>query len=97
MPLQYNAKSVFIVVNASLRWLNNVSGAYLVQVSLLLIGQGDLGHFYRYRPCFPWLEDCADFSPTLEFSVNHFSAIQAASQSIFSMNNYTTGMKKISS
>ncbi len=26
-------------VNGSLRWLNNVVGVYLVQVSLLLIGQ----------------------------------------------------------
>jgi hypothetical protein len=45
-----NAKSVFLVVNASLRWLNNVSGAYFVQVSLLLIGQQVLGHFFRYQP-----------------------------------------------
>jgi hypothetical protein len=42
----YNAKSVFLVVNVSLRWLNNavlsvlsVLSVYLVQVSLLLIGQ----------------------------------------------------------
>jgi hypothetical protein len=35
--------------NVSLRWLNNVSGVYLVQVSLLLIGQQGLGHFFRYR------------------------------------------------
>ncbi len=28
--LLYNAKSVFLAVNASLRWLNNVSGVYLV-------------------------------------------------------------------
>ncbi len=31
-------KSVFLEVNASLRWLNNVTGVYLVQVSLLSIG-----------------------------------------------------------
>jgi hypothetical protein len=30
-------KSVFLAVNASLCWLNNVSGVYLVQVSLILI------------------------------------------------------------
>jgi hypothetical protein len=35
----YNAKSVFLAVNASLHWLNNVIGVYLTQVSLLLIGQ----------------------------------------------------------
>ncbi len=49
----YNSKSVFLVVNASLRWLNNVSGVHLVQVSLLLVGQQGLGDFYRYRPLLP--------------------------------------------
>jgi hypothetical protein len=38
------------VVNASLRWLNYVSGVHLVQVSLLLIGPQGLGDF---GPCFP--------------------------------------------
>jgi hypothetical protein len=33
--------------------LNNVVGVFLVQVSLLLIGQQGLGHFYRYRPLLP--------------------------------------------
>jgi hypothetical protein len=41
---------VFLEVNASLRWLNNVVGLSLVQVSSLLIGQQGLGHFFRYRP-----------------------------------------------
>jgi hypothetical protein len=49
----YNAKSVFFTVNASLCWLNNVVGVYLVQVSLLLIGQQGLGHFFGIGPCFP--------------------------------------------
>jgi hypothetical protein len=40
-------------VNASLRWLNNVVGVYLVQVSLLLIGQQGLVDFFRYRPLLP--------------------------------------------
>jgi hypothetical protein len=44
-----NAKSVFLAINASLHWLNNVRGMYLVQVSLLLIGQEGLGNFIRYR------------------------------------------------
>jgi hypothetical protein len=35
----YNAISGFLAVNASLRWLNNVNGVYLIQVSLLLIIQ----------------------------------------------------------
>ncbi len=33
---------------SSLRWLNNVRGVYLVQVSFLRIGQQGLGHFFRY-------------------------------------------------
>jgi hypothetical protein len=40
-------------VHVSLHWLNNVSGAYLVQVSLRLIGQQGLGHFSRYRTLLP--------------------------------------------
>jgi hypothetical protein len=54
------------VVIASLRWLN-VSGVYLVQVFLLLIGLQGLGQFFRYRPLPPIrlsLEDCANFTPT---------------------------------
>jgi hypothetical protein len=49
----HNAKSVFLAVNASLRWLDNVSGVYLVQVSLFLIGQQGLKYFFRYRPLLP--------------------------------------------
>jgi hypothetical protein len=48
----FNAYSVFLAVNASLCCLNNVSGVHLVQVSLLLIGQQGLGHFFREQP---WL------------------------------------------
>jgi hypothetical protein len=33
----YNAKSVFFAVNASLRWLNNVTSEYLVQVFLFFL------------------------------------------------------------
>jgi hypothetical protein len=46
-------QSVFIAVHASLPWLYNVVGVYLVQVSLLLIGQQGLGHFFRYRLLLP--------------------------------------------
>jgi hypothetical protein len=49
-----NAKSVFLAVNSSLRWLNNVSGVYLVQVSLLLIGQQGLVDSSGIGPCFPF-------------------------------------------
>ncbi len=46
-----SAKSVFLAVNASLRirWLNNVSGVHLVQVSLFLIVQQGSGDFFRYQ------------------------------------------------
>ena len=40
--------------NVSLRWLNNVSGVYLVQVSLLLIGQQGLVDFLRVS----YLDNC---------------------------------------
>jgi hypothetical protein len=53
MILLYNAKSVFLMAKASLCWINNVSGVYLVQVSLLFIGQQGLGHFFKYRPLLP--------------------------------------------
>jgi hypothetical protein len=52
-PMFFNAKSVFLAVNASLRWLSNVTGVYLVQVSLLKIGQQGLGNFLRCRPLLP--------------------------------------------
>jgi hypothetical protein len=46
---------------------NNVTGEYLVQVSLLLIGQQGLGHFFRILTLASlWLEDCANFTPTPE-------------------------------
>jgi hypothetical protein len=48
----YIAKIVFLTVNASLCWLNNVSGEHLVPVSLLLIDQRSLGHFSGINPCF---------------------------------------------
>ncbi len=44
---------VIRAINASLRLINNVVGVYLVQVSLLLIGQPGLGHFFRNRPLLP--------------------------------------------
>jgi hypothetical protein len=81
----YNSKNVLVAVNASLRWLNNVVGMYLVQVSLLLIGQQGLVDFFRYWPVLPigWrivqiirqrLRKTASTAPTT------LSAIQAASQ-----------------
>jgi hypothetical protein len=47
------SKSVYLAVNASLRWLKNVRGLYLVHDSLPLIGQQGLGHFFRHWPLPP--------------------------------------------
>jgi hypothetical protein len=76
MILLYIVKDVFLAVNACLRWHINVSSVYLIQVSLLLIGQQILVDFFRYRPfASHWLEDCANFTPTPEendqYSANH--------------------------
>jgi hypothetical protein len=60
---------LFLAVNASLRWLINVVGFYLVQVFLLLIDQQSLLDFFRYH----WLENCANFTPTQE-DINQYSA-----------------------
>jgi hypothetical protein len=48
-----NARSVFLAVNVRLRWLNNVSGVYLVQISLILIGQQVWDISSGIGPCFP--------------------------------------------
>jgi hypothetical protein len=58
---------VFLAVSASLRWLNNVSGVLLVQVSLLLIGQQVLGDFFSYRP-FLKEKNFAEYVFTIPFS-----------------------------
>ncbi len=42
------------MVNASLRWPNNAIGVYLVQVSLLLIGQQGWDISSGIDPCFPF-------------------------------------------
>ncbi len=71
-----------------------LDGMYLVQVSLLFIGQQGLGHFFRYRPLLPigwrivqilrqrWRKTRTTAPTTL-------SAIQAASQSTFINANFT--------
>jgi hypothetical protein len=46
-PMVLQCKKSIFPVNASLRWLNNVSGVYLTQVSLRLIAQQDLVDFFR--------------------------------------------------
>jgi hypothetical protein len=68
--------------------LNNVSVVYLVQVSVLPIGQQGFGTFLQVSALVSnWLEDCAKFMPTPEGTTNTapttLSTIQAASQSTF--------------
>ncbi len=81
---------MFLAVNASLRWLNNV-GVYCVQVSMLLIGQQG---FFWYRPLLPigWRivqilrqrrRRTTNTAPTT------ICAIQAAGQSTFVNTPYT--------
>jgi hypothetical protein len=66
-------KVYFSRVNASLRWLNNVVGVYLLQVSLLLIGKQGLVDFLGVGPCFPLAAGLCNFMPTLE-EINKYSA-----------------------
>jgi hypothetical protein len=47
-----NSKSVFLAVNAILRWLNNVSGVYLFQFPCVLL-VSRVGTFLRCRPLLP--------------------------------------------
>jgi hypothetical protein len=62
------------MVNANLHWLNNDSGKYLVHVSLLLIGQQGFGKFLQVLTLTShWLNDFANFTPTLEEN-NQYSA-----------------------
>jgi hypothetical protein len=62
-------------VNATLHWLNNVRGIYLVQLSLLFIGQDGLGQFFRYRPLLPivWriVEIYANAEGDDQYNANH--------------------------
>jgi hypothetical protein len=67
---------------------NNVSGVYLVQVSLLLIGQQGLGHFFRYRPLLPIGWKIVQIlrqskRKTINIAPTTLNAIQASSQSTF--------------
>jgi hypothetical protein len=71
-----------------LHWLNNVSGVYLAQVSLLLIGQQNLVDFIRYRPLLPIGWQILQIlrqrrGKTTNTAQSTLSAIQAASQSTF--------------
>ncbi len=78
---------IFVAVNPSLRRPKNVTGVYLVQVSLLLIGQQGLAHFFRYRSLLliGWIVQILrqPRSKTTNTAPTTLSAIQAASRSTF--------------
>ncbi len=66
-----NAKSVFLVVNASLRWLNNISGVFPC-----LYCSAGFGNFLQVSAlASPWLKGCLNCTPTPEendkYSANH--------------------------
>jgi hypothetical protein len=77
----------FVAVNPNLRLPNNVTGVYLGQVSLLLIGQQGLEHFFRYRSLLliGWIVQILrqPRSKTTNTAPTTLSAMQAASQSTF--------------
>ncbi len=69
-------KGIFLTINASLPCVNNVSGVYLVQASLLLIWPAGFGAFLHVSALAShWLEDCANFTPMAEvkdqYGANH--------------------------
>ncbi len=78
-------RSVFLAVKASLRLLNNVSGVYLVQVILLLIGPQCLGDIFMYRPLLliGWWILRQRRRKTINLGPKILSAMQAASQPNF--------------
>jgi hypothetical protein len=79
----FNAKNVFLVVNASLSGLNNVSGVYKIPrfPCFFVVNRVFLGHFFRYLPLLPisW-RIVQIFTPTSE---ENYQLVQASSQSIF--------------
>ncbi len=88
-PMTLISKSVFLAVNGSLSWLNNVTGVYLFQVFSLLIGQQGLGHFFRSRPfvSIGWrivqiLRQC--WRKTTNKAPTTLSALQAAYAQLYS-------------
>ena len=61
------AKSAFLAVNASLRWLNNVTGVYLVRGFLAFNWSAGFGTFLQVSALASnWLEDCANITPKQE-------------------------------
>jgi hypothetical protein len=68
--------------------VNDVTSVYLVQISLILIGQQGLGHVFTYRPLLPIGWRIVQILRQLRRKTTNtapatFSAIQASSQSTF--------------
>jgi hypothetical protein len=86
-PMIYKAKRLFPAVNASLCWLNNVSGVYLPGFFDSYWSAGFRTFLQVLALASHWLEDCANCTPTPEKMSNTapttLSAVQAASQSTF--------------
>ncbi len=78
-----NAKSVFLQVYASLRWLNNVSGVYSTQV-----WPEGFGRFLQvFALSSIWQADFANFMPTPGKTTNTAPAILSVIKA--AMNKYT--------
>jgi hypothetical protein len=68
--------------------VKDVTGVYVVQISLLLIGQQGLRHIFRYRPLLPIGWNIVQIlrqrrRKTTNTALATFSAIQASCQSTF--------------
>jgi hypothetical protein len=88
--MNYNAKSVLIMVNASLRWLI----MYIVQVSLLLIGQQGLGDSSGIGPRISFAGGLCKFYANAGGKVTHtaqplMEQYKQQANLLLSMNNYT--------
>jgi hypothetical protein len=86
-PMILYRKKCFLAVNASLRWLNNVSGVLLNPGFLASYWSAGFGRFLQVSTLAShWQQDCANFTPPPEENNQYnciLSAIQASSQSLF--------------
>jgi hypothetical protein len=78
-------KSVYLPVNASLRWLNNIGGVYLTQVPCFLLVSRIWQISSGIGPFFPFSGGLCKFYANAggKQQIHTFSSIQAASQSTF--------------
>jgi len=92
-PMILYRKKCFLAVNASLRWLNNVSGVLLNPGFLASYWSAGFGRFLQVSALAShWQQDCANFTPTPEEKTNTIAfLVQYKHQAnpLLSMNNYT--------